>query len=134
MARRYSHRPLFPNPVVSFFLFWLGYILNGSTLPPSVTFCTARYDPCPSTGQRSRIAAAASRSISCFAYRVPVSRFSWPELALIIARKGIPPIAWLWRFDSPPRRVRGNDRSGYGWPIGQLKRHIKFESDAKATT
>src|SRR6266478_7554353 len=44
MARRYSHRPLFPNPVVSFFLFWLGYILNGSTLPPSVTFCTARYD------------------------------------------------------------------------------------------
>src|SRR6266481_10147198 len=43
MARRYSHRPLFPNPVVSFFLFWLGYILNGSTLPPSVTFCTARY-------------------------------------------------------------------------------------------
>src|SRR6266851_340415 len=38
MARRYSHRPLFPNPVVSFFLFWLGYILNGSTLPPSVTF------------------------------------------------------------------------------------------------
>src|SRR5713226_4211862 len=44
MARRYSHRPLFPNPVVSFFLFWLGYILNGSTLPPSVTFCTARYE------------------------------------------------------------------------------------------
>src|SRR5713101_7583356 len=44
MARRYSHRPLFPNPVVSFFLFWLGYILNDSTLPPSVTFCTARYE------------------------------------------------------------------------------------------
>src|SRR5229473_223154 len=43
MARRYSHRPLFPNPVVSFFLFLLCYILNGSTLPPSVTFCTARY-------------------------------------------------------------------------------------------
>jgi hypothetical protein len=29
--------------VASFFLFWLGYILNGATLPPSVTFCMARY-------------------------------------------------------------------------------------------
>src|SRR5206468_6264055 len=30
--------PLVSHPVVSFFLFWLGYILNGATLSPSVTF------------------------------------------------------------------------------------------------
>src|SRR5713226_7536114 len=55
MARRYSHRPLFPNPVVSFFLFWLGYILNGSTLPPSVTFCTARYVELQSSPHSGRL-------------------------------------------------------------------------------
>src|SRR6266849_1929154 len=61
MARRYSHRPLFPNPVVSFFLFWLGYILNGSTLPPSVTFCTARYALWPERADARSIQPLASR-------------------------------------------------------------------------
>src|SRR5712692_3990155 len=61
MARRYSHRPLFPNPVVSFFLFWLGYILNGSTLPPSVTFCTARYALWPERTDARSIQPLASR-------------------------------------------------------------------------
>src|SRR6266478_5531275 len=63
MARRYSHRPLFPNPVVSFFLFWLGYILNGSTLPPSVTFCTARYAGVTSFDGYGRLAAHSGRII-----------------------------------------------------------------------
>src|SRR3984957_16897767 len=36
--------PLVSQPVVSFLLFWLGYILNGATLSPSVTFCMTRYD------------------------------------------------------------------------------------------
>src|SRR5216684_7963140 len=58
MARRYSHRPLFPNPVVSFFLFWLGYILNGSTLPPSVTFCTARYGCLSGAARYARLCVA----------------------------------------------------------------------------
>jgi len=38
------------------------------------------------------------------------------------------------RLAALPRRVRGNNRSGYGWPIGQLKRHIKSVNDAKVTT
>lgn len=28
-----EHHRRFPKPVVSFFLFWLGYILNGAMLP-----------------------------------------------------------------------------------------------------
>src|SRR5215472_15756717 len=43
MARRYSHRPLLPNLSSSKTLVWLGYIINGSTFLPSVTFTTTRY-------------------------------------------------------------------------------------------
>src|SRR3984957_18920523 len=48
--------PLVSQPVVSFLLFWLGYILNGATLSPSVTFCMTRYAVVLDAAEYARLA------------------------------------------------------------------------------